>query len=352
MKAFKGGDIENELRKFAKGKGKYILTATEEFQPAEERKGESHSVFTQYLLKGLLGEADLNNDGIVTITELCQYVSNLHDKQQPTITVIGARGEFSIVKIPPSPPPDSPYLLDHKDLSLMEFPEVLAETRDDDGRIDIAFVIGSGRYLIADHTSFGTDALFIPEICALLKDKVPDIHFSSYLDIDIYNTADLGNKNLILIGSGKVNLVTLKLQERFGENLKVKFTFSSAGEIFSYCQTPPTNYSVEEYPDWNSGILSLTKNPWAADLGKRKIVILVAGAHPIGTISAMKKILQYIEDANLRINNKHDQKVPAKIVRGIPVGYDEYRKKNPFVTKMAGRTKSYIGNIKGCEEVE
>jgi hypothetical protein len=342
-------------------KGLYIITSSMGFQVCQEKEKEPHSLFTKYLLKGLWGEADSNNDRIVTVEELYEYV---HKKvtgeggPEPQKITIGVTGDSLIARVPPPGEPESPYILGNKDLSLTGFPDVLTETIDDKGKINIAFVFGSGRYLISDHTSYGTDALIIPEITALLKDSKSNIDFSSCLDIDIYNTTALKNKNLFLIGSGKVNFVTLKLLERFGDNLKVKFSFSSVGEIFSSCHRPPKIYQVEKRlevekrPDWNTGILSLIKNPWAAEVGKQRIIVLVAGAHPIGTIAAMRLLFNYLKDPNVRANNKLDEKVPAKIVRGIPIEHNEYRQKNPFVTKTAGRTPAYIGNISNYEIIE
>jgi hypothetical protein len=291
------GAIGNLAAEF---KGLYIITSSTEFQVCREKEKEPHSLFTKYLLKGLWGEADSNKDRIITVEELYEYV---HDKvtaegePEPQKITIGVTGDSLIARVPPPPgEPESPYILGNKDLSLTEFPDVLTETIDGNGKINIAFVFGSGRYLISDHASYGTDALIIPEITALLKDSQSNIHFSSCLDIDIYNTAA---------------------------------------------------------PDWNAGILSLIKNPWAADIGKQRIVVLVAGAHPIGTTSAMRFLFNYLKDPSVRANNKLDPKVPAKIVRGKPIEHNEYRQINPFVTKTAGRTPAHIGNIKkDCEIIE
>jgi hypothetical protein len=309
------GAIGNLAAEF---KGLYIITSSTGSQVCQEKEKEPYSLFTKYLLKGLWGEADSNNDGIVTVEEVYEYV---HEKvtgeegPEPQKITIGVIGDIPIAEVPPPRAPELPYLLGNINLSLTGFPDVL-------------------------------------EITALLKDSQSNIHFSSCLDIDIYNTAALKNNNLFLIGSGKVNFVTLKLLERFGDNLKVKFSFSSVGKIFSSCQIPPKIYQDEEYPDWNTGIISLIKNPWAADIGKQRIIVLVAGAHPIGTIAAMRLLFHYLKDPNARANNKFDQKVPAKIVRGIPIEHKEYRQRNPLVEETAGRTPAHIGNISYYEIIE
>ena len=53
-----------------------MMTAadTNEFSYEDER-WEGHGVFTHFLLRGLEGEGDGNEDGIVTFTELFSFVS-------------------------------------------------------------------------------------------------------------------------------------------------------------------------------------------------------------------------------------------------------------------------------------
>lgn len=354
--------MENELSIAVGSRGLYIITSSTGIEVSRERENERHSVFTKYLLEGLRGEADLNRDGIVTIGGLFDYVQQklLTDeggqKQEPLQFVFNVKYNIPIAKAPleGAGVPQAPYLLGRTRLSLTKFPDVLEETADRNGKIDIAFVIGSGRYPISDHTSYGTDALLIPEISALLKDQFKEkINLSSCLDIDIYNTEDIKNKNLFLIGSGKVNYVTMSLLEIFGNDLSVKFSFPGVGDILSNCHIPPRYYQVEEeHPDWDIGILSLTKNPWAAKIGKQRIVVLVAGAHPIGTIAVNSLLIDYIKNQKNRKDNKLDPNVPAKIVRGSPIEYTEYLERMPLVTEKTKKTPTYIGNINGWKVVE
>ncbi|MCK4416688.1 MAG: caspase family protein [Candidatus Latescibacteria bacterium] len=55
-------------------KGKAILTASRAKELSKEDKTLGHGVFTYYLLKGLQGEADTDQDGIITLSELYDYV--------------------------------------------------------------------------------------------------------------------------------------------------------------------------------------------------------------------------------------------------------------------------------------
>lgn len=51
-----------------------ILVAGESDQAAYERPQKDHGYFTQAVLEGLTGKADLNHDGLITATELSEYV--------------------------------------------------------------------------------------------------------------------------------------------------------------------------------------------------------------------------------------------------------------------------------------
>lgn len=72
--------------------GTALLTSAEAHEVSfEDRKwGGGHGVFTYYLLKGLKGEADINNNGFVTVGELFEYVREnvkkaTNHKQHPSI---------------------------------------------------------------------------------------------------------------------------------------------------------------------------------------------------------------------------------------------------------------------------
>jgi uncharacterized caspase-like protein len=57
-------------------KGCMILTASEagEFSQESKKWGGGHGVFTYFLLNGLKGEADINENNIVTLGELTDFV--------------------------------------------------------------------------------------------------------------------------------------------------------------------------------------------------------------------------------------------------------------------------------------
>jgi uncharacterized caspase-like protein len=64
------------LARVAKGRGRVVLTASKANQVSQERDELGHGVFTYYLLEGLNGKADQDGDGIITVDEVYNYVSN------------------------------------------------------------------------------------------------------------------------------------------------------------------------------------------------------------------------------------------------------------------------------------
>jgi len=74
-KNFKGSCIDDQLHRISEGCGTYIMTASSSIQPAIERQGDEYSVFTKHIINGIKsGEADIDEDGEITMDELYQYV--------------------------------------------------------------------------------------------------------------------------------------------------------------------------------------------------------------------------------------------------------------------------------------
>ncbi|HSN23456.1 MAG TPA: DUF1566 domain-containing protein, partial [Methylomicrobium sp.] len=83
----------------AKGQGTFIMTASTGAQVAVEKPGDDHSLFTKHLLEGIRsGEADGDEDGLISVHELYGYV---HDKvlaegaQEPMHWGLNAKGMMS-----------------------------------------------------------------------------------------------------------------------------------------------------------------------------------------------------------------------------------------------------------------
>lgn len=63
------------LERISGGRGKVIITASAANEVSVEKDDLRHGVFTYYLLEGLRGAADMDNDGTVTVDEVYRYVS-------------------------------------------------------------------------------------------------------------------------------------------------------------------------------------------------------------------------------------------------------------------------------------
>ena len=68
-------DFSEVLKKFT-GKGRAYLMAAGSGQEAIEAEDLKQSVFTHYLVEGMKGKADKDNDGVVVLTELTSYIDS------------------------------------------------------------------------------------------------------------------------------------------------------------------------------------------------------------------------------------------------------------------------------------
>jgi Tfp pilus assembly protein PilN len=72
---FRASISETFLDRIAGGRGRIILTASAANEVSEEKDELKHGVFTYFLLDGLLGKADADKDGVITVDEIYGYVS-------------------------------------------------------------------------------------------------------------------------------------------------------------------------------------------------------------------------------------------------------------------------------------
>jgi hypothetical protein len=79
---FRASISDTFLDRIAGGRGRVILTASAANEVSEEKDELKHGVFTYFLLDGLLGKADADKDGVVTVDEIYGYVS----KYVPQVT--------------------------------------------------------------------------------------------------------------------------------------------------------------------------------------------------------------------------------------------------------------------------
>lgn len=63
------------LERISQGKGRVIITACSANEVSKEDDNLKHGVFTYYLLEGLKGKADLDEDGLISVSEIFSYLS-------------------------------------------------------------------------------------------------------------------------------------------------------------------------------------------------------------------------------------------------------------------------------------
>ncbi len=86
------------LDRIARGKGKIILTASGANEVSAEKPNLKHGVFTYFLLEGLKGKADTDQDGLITVDEAYRYVSehvpDATDQQQHPVKKGAVEGQL------------------------------------------------------------------------------------------------------------------------------------------------------------------------------------------------------------------------------------------------------------------
>jgi hypothetical protein len=107
------GGSESWAEEETPGSGLGIIFSTSEGQYSYELEEEGHGIFTVFLAKGMLGQADLadyggNGDGFVTFFELASYVSKKllewsannaeQISQTPRVTALEINGDFILTK--------------------------------------------------------------------------------------------------------------------------------------------------------------------------------------------------------------------------------------------------------------
>jgi len=95
------GGIDERLQELARGNGVYILTAATASQTAQERDNDDYGLMTKHIISGIRqGDADADNDGLVSMDDLYQYV---HAKvksegyQEPMRWALNVKGEELII---------------------------------------------------------------------------------------------------------------------------------------------------------------------------------------------------------------------------------------------------------------
>jgi hypothetical protein len=83
-KDFLKSGVDDHLKQTFHGRGIYILTASTATQTAREKEGDQYSLFTKHILQGVRhGEADHDDDGLISLDDLYEYVKTRVPKEAP-----------------------------------------------------------------------------------------------------------------------------------------------------------------------------------------------------------------------------------------------------------------------------
>ncbi len=83
-KDFLKSGVDDHLKLTFDGRGIYILTASTATQTAREKEGDQYSLFTKHILQGIRqGEADHDDDGLISLDDLYEYVKTRVPKEAP-----------------------------------------------------------------------------------------------------------------------------------------------------------------------------------------------------------------------------------------------------------------------------
>src|SRR5215510_2344344 len=93
-KDFLKSGVDDHLKQTFYGRGIYILTASTATQTAREKEGDDYSLFTKHILQGIQqGEADHDDDGLISLDDLYEYVKTRVPKEAPQYTT---KWEFGV----------------------------------------------------------------------------------------------------------------------------------------------------------------------------------------------------------------------------------------------------------------
>ncbi len=188
------------------------------------------------------------------------------------------------------------------------FPECLFKH----GRLEVAFIWGARGLSVAK----AHDAVGVPELVTSLVFKALDsgvpregISVVSALDVEAAARREVLEKDLIVIGSGLVNLLTAKIIELLRP--PIRFEPPMSRELLS--DLTETLYSASDEVRRNAALLALLPNPWARD----RVAVIVAGVFKHGTRAAIKALEKHVRTGFIE---DHAAGVPLRVVKATPEG--------------------------------
>ena len=192
--------------------------------------------------------------------------------------------------------------------SWKDFPDCMLKR----GELSVAFIWGARGLTVAKaHDAVGVPELLTSIIFRALdhgvsRDKVSVV---SALDYEAVASVDVLERDIFLIGSGLVNLLTARLLELLRP--PIRFEPPVGRELLS--ELTGTLYSAGDEVKRNAALLALLPNPWAPG----RIAIVAAGIFRHGTRAALKALERHVRN---RFIEDHAKGVPLRVIRATPEG--------------------------------
>lgn len=210
----------------------------------------------------------------------------------------------------------------------------------------IAIVWGTTRHSPPEckHPAYVSDAMYIPELMQKLQQLDRNIHFHSYLDVDMSEKV-LGECNLVLCGDGEVNYVVARLLSLVGEAVEIRY---------AEADKPYFMDKVSRVKHHMFGVVHLLRSPWNRD----RFVIQFGGIGTAGTIASLKWLSDRLLDKPSLLPSS-----PFIVVKGEEKGYwpefDGFENHCPYCCKDVelvdgvekGRWSGKISNVSAVVQV-
>ncbi len=176
----------------------------------------------------------------------------------------------------------------------------------EDGKFNSLIIVGSpdphGKYKAS-----ASDGYCVINLGAYLGQFINEIKMPFYkLDTQVSDN-DL-KKNLIVVGGPKANIISDKI------NKKLPIYFDYSEELLDW--TIISSLSKKIYREKEIGIISRIPNPFSPD----KEILFLSGMGFRGSLSAIIGLTKYMN--KVVEGNVHDNKVIAKVVKGIDADSD------------------------------
>ncbi len=226
-------------------------------------------------------------------------------RQKPWIVIASEDLEYLLMELPVA---TAKTLKLEYPCSWQEFPDHLFTN----GELRISFIWGARGLTVAK----AHDAIGMPELITSLLFRALDagvkrekVSVVSALDIEAAACPDILERDIFLIGSGLVNLLTARLLEMLKP--PIRFEPPVGREILS--ELTDTLYSAGDEVRRNAALLALLPNPWSPG----RIVVLAAGIFRHGTRAAIKALEKHIREGFIK---DHAAGVPIRVVRATSEG--------------------------------